>query len=100
MDKVDERMLLRLVADGVAEAKHIEYKRDIPTDKKEDRLEFLRDAASFANAEGGLLLYGMAEESGIPKDLPGVGSTNPDQEILRRNGDTIRNRSRRARVQG
>jgi hypothetical protein len=83
MDKVDEGMLLRLVADGVAEAKHIEYKRDIPADKKEDRLEFLRDAASFANAEGGLLLYGMTEESGIPKDLPGVGSADLDQEILR-----------------
>ncbi len=83
IEKLDEQVLLRLIADGVAEAKHIEYKRDLPKDRKEDRLEFLRDASSFANAEGGLLFFGVTEESGVPEDLPGVDTADADQDILR-----------------
>jgi predicted HTH transcriptional regulator len=37
-----------------------------------ERKEFLADASSFANADGGHLIYGMKEQSGVAIELCGL----------------------------
>jgi hypothetical protein len=56
----------------------------LPSDSKHDKREFLADVSSFANASGGDIVYGIAEENGSPLGpLEGLDIANPDQEILR-----------------
>ena len=55
-----------LIRDGVEENARLEYKREIdlsPSGKK----EICRDLSAFANGQGGILIYGIEEES--RKDL-------------------------------
>jgi hypothetical protein len=67
----------------VRELKHIEYKRRLPGRTDPEKLEFLKDVSSFANAAGGDLVYGMAEVDGVPTELCGLGDVQTDKEILR-----------------
>jgi hypothetical protein len=80
---IDESVLQKLVLDGVAECKTIEYKLMLPGTSDADRKEFLGDAASFANAAGGHLIYGVKAVNGQPVELCGLpDGTNADAEIL------------------
>ena len=67
----------------VAEDKHLEYKLTLPGEKYEDKKEFLADISSFANSEGGVIIYGINANYGIPEDIPGLEIDNTDKEILR-----------------
>ena len=51
-----------------------------------ERKEFLYDASSFANTQGGYLIFGMDEEGGVPTKLVGLANVDPDKEILRLEG--------------
>jgi hypothetical protein len=46
--------LKRLIDDGVAESKHIDYKRELSLEQKDAKLDFLRDVSAFANAAGAI----------------------------------------------
>ncbi|QSQ25186.1 ATP-binding protein [Pyxidicoccus parkwayensis] len=76
--------LMALVVDGITEGAHLDFKRDAYSDPRkpqknqdEDREELRRDAASFANNGGGVLLIGVDEDAqgragsiaGIPRPL-------------------------------
>lgn len=63
------------------EGKNIEYKRCLPSDDYEGRIEFLADASSFANASGGHLIYGIEEENGLPVAVCGLSLDNPDAHV-------------------
>ena len=78
--------LKRLVADRVAEARTIEYKLQLPGAGASDKREYLADVASFANAAGGWLFYGIRAEEGIPVQVTGLDGVSPDKEILRLEG--------------
>lgn len=65
------------------EDRTIEYKRDLPGTSDEERKEFLRDISSFANAQGGDILYGMEESDGYPINATGVEVSNFDELRLR-----------------
>jgi len=80
--KITERDLLGLVG-SEPEGKTIDYKRDPVGASDSDRKEFLYDATSFANTQGGYLVFGMEEARGMPTKLVGVNNIDPDQEILR-----------------
>ncbi len=67
----------------VAEDKHLEYKLRLPSEKYEDKKEFLADISSFANADGGVIFYGINAKDGIPDDITGLDIDNTDKEILR-----------------
>lgn len=67
----------------VAEDKHLEYKLTLPSDKYDDKKELLADLSSFANADGGVIFYGIKAKDGIPEDIPGLEIENSDAEILR-----------------
>jgi hypothetical protein len=80
---ITESDLVSLIADQVAEARTIDYKRDLPGTPNEARKEFLYDISSFANAAGGHIVFGVEEKEGLPTNLVGLAGINADQEILR-----------------
>jgi hypothetical protein len=81
---LSEADLAELREAQVREGKTIEYKRSLPGPTSDEKREFLADVSSFANAGGGHLIFGVAEEEGLPTDLCGVGGdVDVDAEILR-----------------
>jgi len=76
----------RLIGERIPESRDLEYKQQLPTDKPDDRKEFLADVSALANTQGGVIVYGITEErdaegntTGIPADIKGLGSINEDQ---------------------
>ena len=61
IDKIEPADLERLVQNGVAEGRTLEYKEELPGGTDDDRREFLGDVSAFANASGGDLIYGAEE---------------------------------------
>ena len=54
--------------------------------KKKKQDEFRHDVCSFANADGGYLIYGVKEDAGVPTVIVGVNIDNVDRfELDRRN---------------
>jgi hypothetical protein len=82
LDQITEENLQELIQEGVSERRRIDYKRDLPGAQASDRKEFLYDVSSFANAGGGVIVFGMSEEEGRPTDLVGVEG-DPDSIVLR-----------------
>jgi hypothetical protein len=80
---INEADLLGLIESQEAEGKEIEYKRELPGKSDTDRKEFLYDLSSFANTVGGYLVFGMAEEKGLPVELAGLADLDPDGQIRR-----------------
>jgi len=78
VEQITESNLRELITNQVSEMKLIEYKQALPGGSEGERKEFLADVSSFANASGGHLVYGMREENGIPVELLGVDSDDPD----------------------
>jgi hypothetical protein len=81
LDAVGPEDVQQLVG-RAAEAKTVEFKRDLPGASDERVKEFLTDVASFANAAGGLIVYGMLEEDGVAKEVTPL-RTDPDAATLR-----------------
>ena len=68
----------QLIDTAAPESKIIDYKEKLNLEKPEDRIEFAYDVSSFANTEGGHLIYGVAEGKGVPVDIPGIAIENAD----------------------
>jgi len=85
IDKIIEGDLLTLITNSVMEKKTLEYKQALPGNTDSDKKEFLADISSFANANGGDIIYGIIEnrDTGLPAALEGVSAENIDQEITR-----------------
>ncbi|MEB9413746.1 ATP-binding protein [Bacillus cereus] len=73
LDQVTFDDIQILVDAGVMENRQLDYKRELPRNLGGDnKREFCKDVAAFANAEGGTLIYGINEtESGQP-DIVGI----------------------------
>ena len=75
MERYDAETIAQLIAEGALEDQRLEFKRGRPDrweaegvkgdNKKADRarLEFLKDVSGMANATGGVILYGVSEDS-------------------------------------
>jgi hypothetical protein len=79
-----------IVENKVREGKGIEYKRDLPGRKDQDRKEFLADVSSFANSGGGDILFGVDEErneqqqsTGLPARVSAIANVQVDAEVRR-----------------
>ncbi|MFC1592991.1 helix-turn-helix domain-containing protein [Candidatus Omnitrophota bacterium] len=85
IEAITENDLQALIDNEVLECKTMEYKQALPGDSDREKKEFLADVSSFANASGGDLIYGIAEDknTGKPKPLDGLEIENDDKEILR-----------------
>ena len=81
-ENINQGHLQRLIDSKSVETLFIEYKRETYGASDANRIEFLADISSFANAAGGDLLIGIAATDGIPsRFVPFIGVA--DAEILR-----------------
>ncbi|MHB1712528.1 MAG: AlbA family DNA-binding domain-containing protein, partial [Acidimicrobiales bacterium] len=69
LDDVAETHLKALIDNGARESLYIDYKRETYGGKDVDKKEFLADICSFANAAGGDIVIGMAENAGVPSEI-------------------------------
>ena len=83
IEELTEERILSFKENEVAEDKHLEYKLTLPSNNYEEKKEFLADVSSFANSDGGTIIYGIREDKGIPSEITGMQIENPDAEILR-----------------
>jgi len=74
-----EEDLRSLIDREVSEGPYLDYKREVDLGTKGGRKGVAKDAAAFANAYGGYLIYGVEEEGGIPKKLVGMELDDPDR---------------------
>jgi len=88
INSVTAAVLERLKDECVKENLQIEYKESLPDGKARDK--FLSSVAAFANALGGVLIYGVRAKrdednvpTGEPDSIVGLPGANLDQEILR-----------------
>ncbi len=72
-----------LIENKVREGRSVEYKSQIPGNTDSEKKEFLADVVSFANADGGDLIFGVATKDGVPISASGLASLNEDKEKLR-----------------
>ncbi|MBV9567772.1 MAG: ATP-binding protein, partial [Hyphomicrobiales bacterium] len=80
IDDLEEADLVALATNNIRERKMLEYKRDRVGASHGDRKEFLYDASSFANAQGGYLIFGMEDGA----ELAPIGiNGDPAKEIVR-----------------
>jgi len=89
IDDISTADLQALVDNGIPEGRRLEFKRDHYGKKEEDKREFAADVSAMANAMGGYLLIGIAEENGIASKVTGVDAENPDA-LVRAVSDSIR----------
>lgn len=82
-ESISTHDLEALVANGVAEGRTLEFKRDLPGTAERSRQEFLADVTSFANAQGGDILYGVGETKGIASEIGCLSVEDADRELLR-----------------
>lgn len=88
LSDVVEADLVALIDNGVPESAHLDYKQtlDLENSNKDkarnSRQEFLRDLSALANANGGILLFGISEKrqeqakTGLPEALIGIEVAN------------------------
>jgi predicted HTH transcriptional regulator len=77
LEQVDERHLQSLIDNAVREGRDLEYKREIISGNDESRRELLKGVVALANAAGGDLIFGMAEQQGEAASLHGIITTPP-----------------------
>jgi hypothetical protein len=73
----------RLVHNGVAEGTRLDFKAALPGRTAADSREFASDVASFANTDGGDIIFGVQETAGIATAVPGVPCADVDAAVLR-----------------
>jgi hypothetical protein len=83
LQDITESDLSSLIGSGEAERKILEFKTILPGNSDDDKREFLADVTSFANASGGHIIFGMAEDGGLAIGLPGFETTDIDADKLR-----------------
>lgn len=86
LETIAESDIAALISNGVAESRQIEYKRDLPGNADGDKKEFLADVSSFANTNGGDIIYGLEETQGVPTAIVPLQLADPDLEIRRLDG--------------
>lgn len=82
-EAIERADLEALVANQVAERRTLEFKRDLPGPSERARKEFLADITSFANAQGGDILFGIDAPRGVALAITGLAADDPDKELLR-----------------
>lgn len=72
----------KLIDGEVPESLHLEYKSS-PALSRKKKDEVCKDVSSFANADGGLLIYGVRERGHIPHEIDqGVDDSEIDREWI------------------
>jgi hypothetical protein len=89
-DEITAEDILQLVNDKTAERKTLEYKEKLSINTGDEKCEFLSDVSSFANASGGDIIFGIADErgedrgsTGVPSEIKALNISNPATECAR-----------------
>lgn len=61
MTVIDRQWIEFLVRSRAQESLHLDFKRELPGKKEDNRRELLKDVAAMANSEGGRIVYGIRE---------------------------------------
>ncbi len=77
--EIVEQDIRRLKESETPEDNNLEYKGSLDTSNKDHKRKILKTISSFANTNGGLLIYGIDEKNGIPSELGGIKVDNKDQ---------------------
>lgn len=85
-DAIDQTDIQLLVDEGIPEGRTIEYKRELALAADSEKKEFLADISSFANANGGDLIYGVSERTdeqgrAVPDEALGLEGFLEDERI-------------------
>lgn len=75
IEEFSSNLLDDLIRNDVSEDRDLDYKESLSDDKPDSHREFLYDASSFANASGGVLIFGITEK----RDAAGHTTGEPDQ---------------------
>ena len=86
MECVEDDFQIILHNPDYSENQYLDYKKtlsylSVRRERREDEIyEFRNDVCSFANADGGYIIYGIAEEEGaVASELEGIDIQNKDQ---------------------
>jgi hypothetical protein len=84
LEEVSESDLQGLINNSVFEGKRLEYKQELPRTRG-DRKALAQEASSFANTQGGDLIYGIKEDedSGEPVEFHDLDISDVDEEVGR-----------------
>jgi hypothetical protein len=83
LESITYEVIEEFVAQKYHEGKTLDYKLQNYGNDDQQKKELLKDVSSFANTLGGDILIGIAEEKGVPIDVPGVVVWDIDKEKLR-----------------
>lgn len=75
--------LIRAIENGYSEGKGLEFKRQQNPDEEGHKQTTVGEVVSFANASGGDLVIGMADDEGVASGLWPVQYDDVDDEVLR-----------------
>ena len=70
--EIREAQLNSLILLQVAEDYALEYKSELNMESDTLKRELCKDLSSFANSQGGYILFGIGENNGIPISLDGI----------------------------
>jgi len=90
VDEITRADIDALVTAKAAERRTLDYKELLPGGTDDEKKEFLYDVTSFANASGGDLVFGVADQrgtdgkpAGVPESAVGLAMANVSVEIAR-----------------
>lgn len=76
-------MTSALISEARSEDRTIEYKLTLPSSAESERVSrLLKPVCSFANTDGGDLVFGLRANQGVPTTLEGIDIDNIDQTKL------------------
>lgn len=82
LGKIDEAVLQLLVDDATSESATLEFKQQPHGTNDPDKLEFAKDVCAMANAEGGDIVFGIAEAKNVASKLMGMAPTGETYDAL------------------
>jgi hypothetical protein len=76
LDDISEAYLQGLCSDGTMESQTLDFKLELS--KADDKRELHKDLCAFANADGGDLVYGIAQDAGTAAKIVPVNTASVD----------------------
>jgi Putative DNA-binding domain len=81
LEETTEQSLASLITAEIHEGKTIEYKREIALNSSDQKRKFVRSVASFANASGGEMIFGMEAIDGKASQIRPLADFDPDAGV-------------------
>lgn len=83
LEAITEQDLLDLVTNEVGEGRDIEYKQELKYSDKQDKVKLLAAFASFANTNGGDIVFGIREDpnTNLPQEVCGIQIDSEDKLV-------------------